>query len=218
MQLRRSLLLFSLLATVIIVPPVGKGADAYFSLATTQTFLPGEQVSLRLYANNVSALEFRVYKVKDPVAFFERIDDVHSFGHVEPPEQVESPTLIERFHDWKLDTWHRIRDFFRMQYSARSRAQIRENRAAERQSKVGTAAGFAQVPLLNSSQLVARWKQDLPSHFISDTQQIPVNDLAPRCLSRRGHRRRFARLHDSHRQRVGLGHQVRAGTNAHLCR
>ncbi len=177
MQLRRSLLLFSLLAAVIIVPPVGKGADAYFSLATTQTFLPGEQVSLRLYANNVSALEFRVYKVKDPVAFFERIDDVHSFGHVEPPEQVESPTLIERFHDWKLDTWHRIRDFFRMQYSARSRAQIRENRAAERQSKVGTAAGFAQVPLLNSSQLVARWKQDLPSHFISDTQQIPVNDL-----------------------------------------
>ena len=39
MQLRRSLLLFSLLAAVIIVPPVGKGADAYFSLATTQTFL-----------------------------------------------------------------------------------------------------------------------------------------------------------------------------------
>ncbi len=176
-RLRRSLFLLILLALVIIVPPVGKGADSYFSLTTTETFLPGEQVSVRLYADNVSALEFRVYKVKDPIAFFERLDDVHSFGHVEPKEQVESPTLIERFHDWKLDTWHRIRDFFRMQYSARSRAQIREHRAAERQSNVGTAAGFAQIPLLNSSQLVARWRQDLPSHFIEESQQVPVNNL-----------------------------------------
>ncbi|MGO9642920.1 MAG: alpha-2-macroglobulin family protein [Candidatus Acidiferrales bacterium] len=177
-QLRRSLLFLSLLALVVIVPPVGKGADAYFSLTTTRTFLPGEQVSLRLYADNVSALEFRVYKVKDPIAFFERLDDVHSFGHVSPKERVESPTLIERFHDWKRDTWDSIRDFFRMQYSARSRAQIRERQAAAHKSNVGTAAGFAQVPLLNSSQLVARWRQDLPSHFISETQQVPVNDLA----------------------------------------
>jgi len=175
--LRRSLFLLTLLALVIIVPPVGKGADSYFSLTTTETFLPGEQVSLRLNADNVSALEFRVYRVKDPIAFFERLDDVHSFGHVVPKEQVESPTLIERFHDWKLDTWHRIRDFFRMQYSARSRAQIREQRAAARQSNVGTAAGFAQIPLLNSSQLVARWRQDLPSHFIEESQQVPVNNL-----------------------------------------
>ena len=177
-SLRSSLLFLALIAWVIIVPPVGKGADAYFSLTTTQSFLPGDHVFLRLYADNVTALEFRVYKVKDPVTFFERLDDVHSFGHVMPKEQVESPTLIERFHDWKRETWDAIRDFFRMQFTARNRAQIREHQAASHKANLGTAAGFAQVPLLNSSQLVARWRQDLPSHFISETQQIPVNDLS----------------------------------------
>src|SRR5262245_20785869 len=36
---------------------------------------------------------------------------------------------------------------------------------------------FAQVPLLNPRQIVARWRQEVPSHFLSDRQDVPVEAL-----------------------------------------
>ena len=98
-------------------------------MSTNKTFLPGEKVGVHVYSTNVEALEFRVYRVKDPITFFERLDNVHNFGRVSPKEQVENPSFLESFHDWKHDLWVEIRDFFRMQFSPRSRAQIRESQA-----------------------------------------------------------------------------------------
>jgi hypothetical protein len=162
-----------------IVPAGVRGADeAYFSISTSKTFLPGEQIGVRLYASGVDALEFRVYKVNDPVAFFERLDDPHQFGHVSETEEIEAASWIERFYDWKQDLWDEIRDFFRMQFSWRSRAKIRDEEVRASGTKFGSAAVFAQAPLLNSSQLVARWRQALPPRFISETQTVPVSTLA----------------------------------------
>jgi len=148
--------------------------NAYFSVSTSKTFLPGEKVGIRVYSTNVEALEFRVYKVKDPVAFFDRLDNVHEFGHVSPHENIDKRTFLERFHDWKHDVWVTIRDFFRMQFSRRSRAHIRESQADAHKNNAAVADVFAQVPVLNSSQLVARWRQQMPHHFYSETNQIPV--------------------------------------------
>ena len=39
------------------------------------------------------------------------------------------------------------------------------------------AAVFAQVPLLNESQLVARWRQETPSRYLSDSEAVPVSSL-----------------------------------------
>ena len=40
------------------------------------------------------------------------------------------------------------------------------------------AAQFAQIPLLNASQLVARWKLETPPALVSDTQQLPIDGLS----------------------------------------
>jgi uncharacterized protein YfaS (alpha-2-macroglobulin family) len=96
-----------------------------------------------------------------------------------PKEQIEAPnpTLIERFHDWKHEVWVQIRDFIRMQFSPGSRAHIRESHAETQKSKSVTADVFAQVPLLNSSQLVARWRQEIRPGFYSETAQVPLPSL-----------------------------------------
>ncbi|MGD0841231.1 MAG: MG2 domain-containing protein [Candidatus Acidiferrales bacterium] len=175
---RRAMFVLSLILCVGIVPAGVRGADeGYFSISTSKTFLPGEQIGIRLYASGVDALEFRIYKIKDPVAFFERLDDPHQFGHVSEAEQITTPTLLERFYDWKQQLWYEIRDFFRFQFSARSRAAIRAKEARAAGTKIGSAAVFAQAPVLNSSQLVARWRQALPPRFVSETQNVPVSSL-----------------------------------------
>jgi hypothetical protein len=152
-------------------------ADPYFSVSTDRTFLPGEKITVHLYTRDVEALEFRLYHVNDPVVFFEKLSDVHGFGQRSPKEQVETPTLLERFHDWKHRTWIQLRNFFRHQFSDRSRAEIRESQGAARKGKLGEAAMFAQMPILNSKQLVARWKQEVPPRFFSDRQDVPVERL-----------------------------------------
>jgi hypothetical protein len=176
---RRATLLLSLVFFAGIIPAGVRGADeGYFSISTSKTFLPGEQIGIRLYASGVDALEFRVYKINDPVAFFEKLDDPHQFGHVSEQEQIEAPSLLERFYDWKQELWDGIRDFFRMQFSWRTRAKIRAEEVRASGTKIGGAAVFAQAPVLNSSQLVARWRQALPPRFISETQTVPVSSLA----------------------------------------
>jgi len=167
-----------LIFTIFLVPANGQGPAAYFSVSTNKTFLPGEKIGIRLYATNVEALEFRVYKIKDPIVFFERLDNPHGFGHTSMPEQIETPTLIERFHDWKYRLWVEIRDFFRMQFSARSRAGMREQQAIARKARATGADTFAQAPVLNSTQLIARWRQNLQPHYVSETESVPVDSLA----------------------------------------
>jgi alpha-2-macroglobulin len=184
-MLRRFVFLLAL-PLLCALPTAGRRSEAYFSLSTTNTFLPGEKVSVRLSSAGVEALEFRVYKVNDPSSFFERLGDAHNFNTVTPKEHVEAPTPLERFHDWKHRIWVRIRDFFREQFSDESREKIRE--AQERRKNPEVAGGkpipkppsadlFAQVPLLNSSQLVLRWRQEVPSHFYYERENIPVNSL-----------------------------------------
>jgi uncharacterized protein YfaS (alpha-2-macroglobulin family) len=185
-MLRRWSFLFAL-PLLCAVPTAGRRSEAYFSLSTNETFLPGDKVSVRLSSSGVNALEFRVYKVNDPAVFFERLADPHNFGTVTPKEHVEAPTPIERFHDWKHRIWINIRNLFREQFSDESREKIREaqERRANPESvssgnpgaKPPTADIFAQVPLLNSSQLVLRWRQEVPSHFYYERENIPINAL-----------------------------------------
>jgi len=63
----RTPLLFALLLLLACAtqPAAAKDPPRSFSLSTTRTFAPGESVKIQLYAKNVPALEFRVYKVKD---------------------------------------------------------------------------------------------------------------------------------------------------------
>ena len=50
-----------------------------FSLTSQRTYLPGEKPEVSVYSHNVNALEFRVYRVNDPVKFFSQMQELHNF-------------------------------------------------------------------------------------------------------------------------------------------
>src|SRR6267142_3587699 len=168
----------ALLATPAVATPL-----PYFSLSTDRTFQPGEKMTIHLYTRDVQALEFRVYRVNEPAVFFEKLHDIHGFSTRAPlpgrKEEIDERTWIESFHDWKLDVWHRIRRFFRGQFSDHSRQEMRETqgRAHRTEVSVTSATTFAQIPFLNSRQLVARWRQDVPPKFYSQRQDVPLENL-----------------------------------------
>ena len=170
-----------ILACVVALPAAAKDAPRSFSLSTSRTFAPGESVKMQLYTHNVSALEFRVYKVRDAQKFFAGLKDPHSFGvqSYSPAEQIDERTWIERIHDFKADLWWRVRHFFRGQFSDEARDSFREGQGKlGKRSQVVGATEFAQVQLLNESQLVARWKLVTPPAIVSETQQLPIDGLS----------------------------------------
>ena len=152
-----------------------------FNLSTSRSYAPGEQPKIHLYTHNVDALEFRVYRVNDPVRFIENLRELHSFGDTGPfgpSEQIDERTWIERFHDWKVEVWEEIRDFFRGQFSHAARSALRAKQAKlSSRSRIVSAVQFAQIPLLNDRQLVARWRQLVPATYISDSNDLAVKDL-----------------------------------------
>src|SRR6266568_5904848 len=180
-RLRKSTFLLLFLLFAAVMPAVAKDEPRSFSLSTSRTFSPGESVKIQLFARNVPELECRVYKVRDPLKFFSGLKDPHSFGvhNYSPEEQIDQRTWIERLHDFKADLCYQIRHFFRSQFTDAARDSFREHQAKlGKRSQIVGAAQFAQVPLLNASQLVARWKLQTPPALVSETQRLPIDGLA----------------------------------------
>ena len=155
--------------------------EPYFNLSTYKSFAPGEKPKIHLYARNVDALEFRVYHVDDPDKFVAGLPQMHSFGERKMPstvEEIDEKTWLERFHDWKRGLWSDVKDFVRGQLSHKTRQALtaKQSGLAKRSRIVGVAQ-FAQIPLLNDKQLVARWKQEMPPTFVSDNQVLPIDAL-----------------------------------------
>lgn len=151
-----------------------------FNLSTAKTLAPGQKPTIHLYSQNVDELEFRVYRVDDPAKFLSGLKDLHSFGEDSwgPKERVDERTWLEKFHDWKHHIWFLIRRFFRDQFSTHSRDALREKQAGlARRSRVVGVAQFAQIPLLNDRELVARWRQEMPPTYVSDSQDLPIDPL-----------------------------------------
>ena len=157
------------------------GGAPYFSLSNDKTYQPGEKPQIAVYSNNLRQLEFRVYRVKDPVKFFSQLQQLHSFGGRGPALPKRPRTLLERFHAWKhgISAW--IRDLVRAQFSADMRHQIRLWRLGEtaQPKKQGPQVeNYAQVPVLNQQQVVAVWQSNMTAHerWESQTVNIPVSE------------------------------------------
>lgn len=177
----RIFIALAVFACAAAIPAAAKDAPRTFSLSTTRTFSPGEAVKIQLIAHNEPSLEFRVYRVRDAQKFFAGLKDLHSFGmqSYAPKEQIEQRTLIERLHDFKGHLWWLIRHFFRTQFTDHARDTFREEQSKlGRRTRVVGLTQFSQIPLLNPSQLVARWVLVTPPQFVSPTQQLPINGLA----------------------------------------
>ena len=153
-----------------------------FNLSTSKTFAPGEQPKIHLYTHNVDALEFRVYRVNDPVKFMENLRELHSFG---PEAGLLGKSRSTSAPGWRSSTTGRpICGRASATSSATSFPTTRAHVAARRSRapSSATAASSARrssrrFPILNQSQLVSRWRQLVPATYISDSNDLAVPKL-----------------------------------------
>ncbi len=151
-----------------------------FSLASGAIGSSKEQPSIFLTFRRVSYLDFRVYRINDPLAFVAGLEDPHQLGSEEPLVDQE-PTLLERIANWKASQRDAIRSFFRHQFSyeyrrARRHQQDRQEVALRRTQRMN---GFAQVPYLNASQVVTTWRELLPPVRDAEYRRIPLELKEP---------------------------------------
>jgi uncharacterized protein YfaS (alpha-2-macroglobulin family) len=168
----RALLLLALAAPGLCQPE----AEPYFSVNSFKTWGTGSKPTVSLNAWGVESLEFRVYRVQDPVRFFEQLEDAHNFGgHV--PRPPHEATLLERIRNWKHGTRADVRRSLRAQFTESPRSHIlpRETESAAEKPVVSeNAQRFAAAPVLNSQQLVLRFVQPTRSHNRWESQTVPV--------------------------------------------
>ena len=129
----------------------------------------------------MTQLDVRVYKVRDPFAFFGGLQDPHQLGTDAPVAVPQERSWIERLADWKRGQRNTLRSLARAQVSQHvSRQPPRRRRqggAAQRvQLNVNT---FAQVPLLNPDQLVTSWRELLPNHRDPEFRRVPLAVTEP---------------------------------------
>lgn len=152
-------------------------AEPFFAVSSRQTFSPSQHPNVSVEFRQVDHLDFRVYRVKDPIQFFAKLRDAHSFGS-EKQELAHEKTWLERFHDWKRDLRLGIRDFFRaqLQYATRYWRHAAAVRKREKQRRIPLdVAAYAQMPLLNREQLMVGWRELLPKTRGEEREEIPVD-------------------------------------------
>jgi alpha-2-macroglobulin len=154
-----------------------KSKEPFFTVSTSRTFSPAQQPKVSITFRQVDHLDFRVYRVKDPIKFFAKLRDAHSFGGIKQG-LARRKTLLERFHNWKRDLRLKIRNFFRfqLQYQTRAKYHSAVGRKLQTRKRIPlNIAAYAQVPLLNREQLLVSWRELLPKTRGTEYQQIPVN-------------------------------------------
>lgn len=159
--MRSRLLTAVFLAGVCAVPAQVDEARVYFSLASAETVPPGREAQVRVQAQGVGQLEFRLYRVRDPRAFFLKLDSPSSFG-MGRGRVFRRLAPLERFAGWKRRQLAQLRDLVRMQFTPDNRSRIRAWLKGGQEKPVTPAGGapsYAGVPVLNPDQLVKRWTQ-----------------------------------------------------------
>jgi alpha-2-macroglobulin len=185
----RPLYLAALLAMVslLVEAPPARAQEAEqdarpsFSLASRQIFTSKDSPSIDLEFQLIDHLDFRVYRVKDVRTFFANLKDAHVFGSPEPVVPQER-TWLERLADWKSTQRLTIRNFIRRLMSTDYRAERRkrlDQAVVNTRRTVQQASTFAQVPLLNSSQVVASWREILPLLRDGDHRRLPLELPGP---------------------------------------
>jgi uncharacterized protein YfaS (alpha-2-macroglobulin family) len=168
-----------LLAAVFASPAQEDEGRAYFEMVAEETVLPGAEAPVRVQAQGISQLEFRLYRVKNARAFFLKLDDPSSFGF-RARRLYRHGTPIERFAAWKRRQWARVRNLARKQFHAENRARIRAwlGRKPAPKSPAAAAPTLAGVPLLNPDQLVKRWTQPVRARdgWETVTVRVPLAD------------------------------------------
>ncbi len=157
-----------------------------FSLSTMRAYLPNESPRVYINYRGVETLDFRVYRIRDPFAFFRQLEDAHQMGADEYTEVGEissrlerQASILENVRGFKRTLYYRLKSYVRGQVARRSRATFND-RFLGGEQRMLLEADFARVPLLNPDQLVRSWRQvltTLPDEF--DTRMVGIGSREP---------------------------------------
>src|SRR5436305_1027609 len=151
--------------------PPDPHAKPFFSLHTNRTYATTDRARVWVNYRGLDSLDFRVYKVKDPVKFFRQLDDPHQVGEDEQAEvgkAVEKkPTFLERLRAFKSWGYGLIKTYVRQQLQNQSRKGFNQKFRPEEddtsyRTPLNVSTDFARVPLLNPDQMVSSWREKLP--------------------------------------------------------
>ncbi|MFN2513136.1 MAG: alpha-2-macroglobulin [Pyrinomonadaceae bacterium] len=161
-------------------------AKPFFSLSTNRTYGSTERARLWIDYQGVDKLDFRVYRVKDPLKFFTQLDNPHQMGEREEEEFGgsirRSPSVLERVRAVKRWVARGVKTYVRTQLQHDSRKSFNQKfRAEEVAGRMPlNVADYARVPLLNPDQLVSSWREPLsPLEDQYDRRMIPLGKREP---------------------------------------
>lgn len=166
------------LAGALAAPAQLDEAQVYFAVSTDRPVRPGQTARVQVQAQGVERLQFRLYRVNDPVKFFLQLEDPHRFGASGGPRPVAELTPLERFAAWKRRWRVRVTEVARAQFTAENRSAIRAWRKGEAKpvppSAPGVASEYAAIPLLNPQQVVRVWEQQVKARTRWESVTVPV--------------------------------------------
>ncbi len=171
-------------ALILLAPAVcaaqAEDDSPAFSLWSSEIFTTRDSPSFSLNFRRVDHLDFRIYRVEDPLKFFAGLRDPHQLGS-EKPVVPQERTWLERIAEWKAEQRDSIREFVRRQFSAdyRHQRRLRQDKQQVSLRQTQQFNSFAQVPLLNASHLVASWREILPPVREAESRRIPLEVKSP---------------------------------------
>lgn len=87
-------LLVGLFAAPALAGERAAPTEPSFSVSSRQTYAPSQQPKIWISFRQVDHLDFRVYRIKDPIQFFAKLKDAHTFGS-EKTELAREKTWLE---------------------------------------------------------------------------------------------------------------------------
>jgi uncharacterized protein YfaS (alpha-2-macroglobulin family) len=151
-----------LLLVAVAAAGLGQSEDEpYFSLRSSRTFGSNGKPNVMLSASNVDSLDFRVYRIDDPMAFFQQLEDPHQFGGrvPRPPHEV---SFLELIHDWKSHLRAAIRRAVRSQFTESPAAHFAN--LLHGSNAAVSQAHYPESPVLNPRQLVLSFTHPVRIH------------------------------------------------------
>ncbi len=163
-----------LLILLAAAPALSQGEkEPYFSISSNHTFPSNGRPVIELSAANIDSLEFRIYRVQDPVKFFEQVEDPHQFGGLVVPPRRE-PTILERLHSWKRGLRANIRRSLRAQFTESPSAHLINTLPHQPAAPGAPGTYYAETPLLNSQQMVHSFVQPVGGHSRWDRETVEL--------------------------------------------
>ena len=147
--------------------PAERPADRpAFSLSSGDIFTSASSPYVTLTFERLGSLDFRIYRVADPVAFFASLDDAHTLGSEEYTVPTEQ-TWLERLASWKAGRRADLQSFMRRQVTREYRAQ---RRAGADRATVHPATGWPFTRSTRYASIVPG--ATLVTRATSDTMRI----------------------------------------------